>query len=457
MPRHPRPHREHRRRSTGVIDLEGVRREISLLLCPEPRRDSTPWSTRASPSPSSTRRRPRKASRSSTSTGGCWRRRPAAAPAWIAANPVRPWENVTGPSAARPRAGGGALPRRTRGFGRVPWGVARHGRRRRDRPSSASPCSSPWASPGSPAIGDRLRLSDASLAFFTQVLLLYGLVLAGVWLVGLRRHGRLVGPGLPTRRHAQSGAASWRCSRRRRPGCEHPRAARVVHLPTSQDPFVFGRQPATVLLMGLLVLVAAPLGEEIFFRGFLLQGLARRIRFWPAAIGHLGGVRRRSSLALSVRAHLHPRSGLRVAVLAHRLPVGGHRRPRHDQRHLVRGRRLCSATRGQAITGRLRSRRLAGGLRPWAINTALAARGGIAQLGERRVRIAKARGSSPLTSTSTLVRPALSADMLEFTVTTPARDVLVDITGRIQEPLESRPVRPVTACSTSSCRTPRPA
>jgi secondary thiamine-phosphate synthase enzyme len=49
--------------------------------------------------------------------------------------------------------------------------------------------------------------------------------------------------------------------------------------------------------------------------------------------------------------------------------------------------------------------------------------GGIAQLGERRVRIAKARGSSPLTST------------LEIRVQTPRREVLVDITGRIEAAL----------------------
>ena len=36
--------------------------------------------------------------------------------------------------------------------------------------------------------------------------------------------------------------------------------------------------------MGVLVLVAAPFAEEVFFRGFLLQGLARRWRFWPAAV-----------------------------------------------------------------------------------------------------------------------------------------------------------------------------
>ncbi len=32
------------------------------------------------------------------------------------------------------------------------------------------------------------------------------------------------------------------------------------------------------------VVVLAPLGEELLFRGLLLRGLVRRIRFWPAAV-----------------------------------------------------------------------------------------------------------------------------------------------------------------------------
>jgi secondary thiamine-phosphate synthase enzyme len=71
------------------------------------------------------------------------------------------------------------------------------------------------------------------------------------------------------------------------------------------------------------------------------------------------------------------------------------------------------------------------GAAPCAINTrpaGLAAgslsTGGIAQLGERRVRIAKARGSSPLTST-----------LIEFSVETPSREILVDITPRVRTAL----------------------
>lgn len=50
-------------------------------------------------------------------------------------------------------------------------------------------------------------------------------------------------------------------------------------------------------LLGPIVVVAAPLGEELFFRGFLYQGLRRRLSVWPAAtlsgiffgLVHLGG------------------------------------------------------------------------------------------------------------------------------------------------------------------------
>ena len=37
-------------------------------------------------------------------------------------------------------------------------------------------------------------------------------------------------------------------------------------------------------LMGPVVVVVAPLGEEIFFRGFVYRGLRRRFPVWPAAL-----------------------------------------------------------------------------------------------------------------------------------------------------------------------------
>ena len=52
-----------------------------------------------------------------------------------------------------------------------------------------------------------------------------------------------------------------------------------------------------LVVLAPIVIVAAPLGEELFFRGFLYQGLRRRFSVWPAAIlsgtffglVHLGG------------------------------------------------------------------------------------------------------------------------------------------------------------------------
>jgi membrane protease YdiL (CAAX protease family) len=41
---------------------------------------------------------------------------------------------------------------------------------------------------------------------------------------------------------------------------------------------------ALLIAMGLLVVVAAPISEELFFRGFLFGGLRGRMSFWPAAL-----------------------------------------------------------------------------------------------------------------------------------------------------------------------------
>ena len=45
-----------------------------------------------------------------------------------------------------------------------------------------------------------------------------------------------------------------------------------------------GTQPWQLVLTITALVVLAPLGEELLFRGLLLRGLARRMRFWPAAI-----------------------------------------------------------------------------------------------------------------------------------------------------------------------------
>jgi membrane protease YdiL (CAAX protease family) len=119
--------------------------------------------------------------------------------------------------------------------------------------------------------------------FFIQVLALYSIMVGGIWFIGVRRHG------------ATWESLGFRPVDLRSLGGLLGLLAGVIltanvavraftNLPTAQDPFVFGREPRQMVLMACLVLVAAPLGEEVFFRGFLLQGLARRMRFWPAAV-----------------------------------------------------------------------------------------------------------------------------------------------------------------------------
>jgi membrane protease YdiL (CAAX protease family) len=41
---------------------------------------------------------------------------------------------------------------------------------------------------------------------------------------------------------------------------------------------------AGVWLFGVILVIAAPVGEEVFFRGFLFKGLRRRFEVWPAAL-----------------------------------------------------------------------------------------------------------------------------------------------------------------------------
>ena len=53
----------------------------------------------------------------------------------------------------------------------------------------------------------------------------------------------------------------------------------------------------SLLLSGIVVVLAAPIGEEMFFRGFLYQALRRRFSLWPAALI--------SSLAFAV-VHVSP-------------------------------------------------------------------------------------------------------------------------------------------------------
>jgi len=46
----------------------------------------------------------------------------------------------------------------------------------------------------------------------------------------------------------------------------------------------YGSSTFGAIASGALIIVAAPLSEEIFFRGFVFGGLRRRLPLWPAAI-----------------------------------------------------------------------------------------------------------------------------------------------------------------------------
>jgi membrane protease YdiL (CAAX protease family) len=70
-------------------------------------------------------------------------------------------------------------------------------------------------------------------------------------------------------------------------------AGAIIVLGSTIDPVVerrldeveeIGTVPWQIVLTVIAVVVLAPLGEELLFRGLLLRALVRRMRFWPAAI-----------------------------------------------------------------------------------------------------------------------------------------------------------------------------
>lgn len=62
-------------------------------------------------------------------------------------------------------------------------------------------------------------------------------------------------------------------------------ALQLLGRPLAQPEQVPAAVRGTALaLLGPVVMVAAPLAEEAFFRGFLYQGLRRRYRVWPSAL-----------------------------------------------------------------------------------------------------------------------------------------------------------------------------
>jgi membrane protease YdiL (CAAX protease family) len=56
------------------------------------------------------------------------------------------------------------------------------------------------------------------------------------------------------------------------------------HVPVQPDQIPTTVQGPSLWLSGVVVVLAAPLGEEVFFRGFLYQALRQRFRVWPAAL-----------------------------------------------------------------------------------------------------------------------------------------------------------------------------
>ena len=75
-------------------------------------------------------------------------------------------------------------------------------------------------------------------------------------------------------------------------------ATRILgHTPKEPEQVVACVRGAGLVVLAPIVIAAAPLGEELFFRGFLYQGLRRRFPVWAAALVsgvffglvHLGG------------------------------------------------------------------------------------------------------------------------------------------------------------------------
>jgi membrane protease YdiL (CAAX protease family) len=79
--------------------------------------------------------------------------------------------------------------------------------------------------------------------------------------------------------------------------------------PQQVDPCVRG---TALALLAPIVIVGAPLGEELFFRGFLFRGLRRRLSVWPAALI--------SALAFGV-VHISPESARQAAGTAILVPA----------------------------------------------------------------------------------------------------------------------------------------
>ena len=122
-----------------------------------------------------------------------------------------------------------------------------------------------------------------AVSFFAGAVASYAVLLGAVWFFGLRRH------------HASAATLGFRPVDVRgllgllgvfalTVAAANLILGSITALPRTQELLDFGHRPMDVVLLALLVVVAAPLAEETFFRGFLLQGLVRRFTFWPAAV-----------------------------------------------------------------------------------------------------------------------------------------------------------------------------
>ncbi|GAB4246794.1 MAG: hypothetical protein Kow00122_03910 [Thermoleophilia bacterium] len=180
-----------------------------------------------------------------------------------------------------PQADTGPTPGERRGFGAVPWGWA-------DMiivgalATAVEIALVPAGIVGAGRLAGAVS-SDALIAFFLQVSASYAIIVGAVWAIGVRRHhAGLEALGFrPLDLHSLAGLLGLLAAVI---VATNLAVGLVARIPRGQEVFAFGTGPRQILVMGLLVLVAAPLGEETFFRGFLLQGLARRLRFWPAAV-----------------------------------------------------------------------------------------------------------------------------------------------------------------------------
>jgi hypothetical protein len=121
------------------------------------------------------------------------------------------------------------------------------------------------------------------LSFFVSVVASYAVLMLAVWFFAVRRH-KSSAASLGFRPVDVRGLAGLLAAFAGTVIVANLIFGSVAPTPRAQEVFRYGDGALAVALMALLILVAAPLAEEVFFRGFLLQGLARRLPFWPAAV-----------------------------------------------------------------------------------------------------------------------------------------------------------------------------